>query len=131
MHNATMVAPVRTLHSAVMALPDSKARSLWIDTLESLPTEPNGTLRRWAKDRHGATVRTYQWRITSEGKPVQPWSPGPRVLDSRTRASAMILDGSFRDYDGCRVVAASDGAILIESTFGADMQYCAYVVESA
>ena len=131
MHDTTMVAPVRTLHSAVMALPDSEARSLWLAALESLPTEPRGTLRQWAKDRHGATVRTYQWRVTSEDKPAQPWAPGPRMLDSRTRAGAMILDDSIRDYDGCRVVAASDSAILIETPFGADMQYCAYVIEAA
>lgn len=123
-----MLHPIATLHAAVSNLPDSPARTLWLDTLADLPTVPSGTLKAWARAHHGATVHTYQWRIDTDGSPRSPWCPGPRTLDSRTRASALMLDESIRDYAGCRVIGASDDAIVCATPFGDSVQYFAYIV---
>ena len=81
--------------------------------LADLPTERRGTMRDWFAGRTLTEVDTLQ--IKRNGR---PWMPGPRMIEAR--ATKVLLDGSSRDFKGCKVIAADDDALIVHDTSGFD-----------
>lgn len=77
-----------------------------IPVMETIPRTT--TLRKWFDShRLGDTVYTFQF-----GKLHGLWHPGPRVLNE-LRATSAMLGGSYIDYEGSRVLLASDDYIVV------------------
>ena len=76
---------------------------------------PRGTMRAWFAAHDGDDVHTLQ------GGP-RPWMPGLRVVDA-SRATYMTMNGSRRYYAGCRVVGATDDALIVTDSGGTPIIY--------
>lgn len=72
---------------------------------ETTTAGPSGTMRAWFTARDGRAVNTVQGG-------AQPWAPLARTVDA-SRAGRVRLDGSSRDYAGCRVLGVTDDALLV------------------
>ena len=81
--------------------------------VSDLPTERKGTMKAWFAGRTMTEVDTVQ--IDKHGK---VWAPGPRMVEAR--ATLVRLDGSTRDFKGCRVIGADDDTLVIHDTSGFD-----------
>lgn len=81
--------------------------------VSDLPTERKGTMKSWFAGRTMTEVDTVQ--IDKHGK---VWAPGPRMVEAR--ATLVRLDGSTRDFKGCRVIAADDDTLVVHDTSGFD-----------
>lgn len=120
----------------VASLPASPARDIWHTALlAALGSPATGTLRAWMEDHDGASVHTLQATVsmdaTGENVGVRSaWQPGERAI-SATRAGAVTLGDSSRDYAGCRVIAASDESLVIAATCGDDRQIVFYLTPRA
>ena len=95
-------ASAHALLARVESLPASPARETWV-----------AALTRGMEGRAGGEVRSV-------------WQPGARTVDA-SRAGGVQLDGSRRDYAGCRVVSASDDVLIVATTWGEDRQVMVYV----
>ncbi len=89
------------------------------------PTTPRGTMRAWMTAHDGQYVETVQ--LPDDGR---FWIPGARRVDA-SRASSVSLDESSRDYRGCRVVGASDDALVIVTEFGQPVTILYYVTPAS
>lgn len=67
---------------------------------------PRGTARAWFRAHDGKRVDTIQ--ATSS-----LWAPANREVDAHSRAGAVALDGSWRDYAGTRVLGADDHTLAL------------------
>lgn len=79
------------------------------EALTLATASPNrGNLKRWAEAHAGTEILTYQWNYDPNDPSVvrSYWQPGARKLS--TRATAMILDGSIRDYAGVKTIYADN-----------------------
>lgn len=83
---------------------------------------PVGTMRAWMTAHNGARVLTVQ--VDTDGR--NAWAPGARVIDA-SHAGSVRLDGSRRDYAGCRVIATGPSGITID----AGAQVVAYALADA
>lgn len=81
--------------------------------VSDLPTERKGTMKAWFAGRTMTEVDTVQ--VDRRGK---VWAPGPRMVEAR--ATLVRLDGSTRDFKGCRVIGADDDTLVIHDTSGFD-----------
>lgn len=81
--------------------------------VSDLPTERKGTMKAWFAGRTMTEVDTLQ--VHKDGR---VWAPGPRMVEAR--ATLVRLDGSTRDFKGCRVIAADDDTLVIHDTSGFD-----------
>ena len=91
-------------------------RATWGDTL---PTERRGTVRAWMAERHGRRVDLLQVTAHADGRLTSGWAPGPRTVDA-SAAGRVELDGSRRDYAGCRVVAVDAARLVAVAPWGDD-----------
>jgi hypothetical protein len=100
-------------HAALAALPaahPAHAERLGAILAASSGSAPVGTLRDWMRAHDGAQVLTLQ--VGTDGRGA--WAPGPRTVDA-SRASFVMLDGSRRDYAGCRVIATGPHGITVDA----------------
>lgn len=86
----------------------------------TLPTAARGTVKAWMQAHHGAAVHTLQIGLNGRN----PWCPGRRIVDARSRATGVLLDGSLRGYVGARVLLASDDVLVLATSY----QVAMYVV---
>jgi hypothetical protein len=99
--------------------------------LEAEKAGPRGTMRAWFQARHDAWVYTLQATGSADGEVWNIWTPGLRQIDSAARAGAVSLGGSWRDYAGTRVLAATDDVLVIVAPFGDDVQVAVYATVEA
>lgn len=64
-------------------------------------------MRDWFIAHNGQDVTTIQ------AGPRGTWEPGARLVDATQRKGGVFLGDSFRDYAGCRVVSATDTALIV------------------
>jgi hypothetical protein len=103
--------PLATLKGLLDSVPsDASDYSLTAfgDILAALGAPASGTAKAWLEARHGAIVDTVQVNIHDGSA----WAPSGRTIDSASRSSATIFDGSTRDYAGLRVLAATDTCLI-------------------
>jgi hypothetical protein len=81
----------------------------------------SGTMQAWFTARDGATVHTLQVDNRNGGI----WAPLARTVDSHSKRGQVALNGSWRDYSGMRVIAASGSALIVAD----DWHTIAYVVQ--
>lgn len=124
-------ASAHALLARVESLPASPARETWVAALtRGMEGRAGGTMRAWMEAHDGQDVHTLQATVTNErthvGEVRSVWQPGARTVDA-SRAGGVQLDGSRRDYAGCRVVSASDDVLIVATTWGEDRQVMVYV----
>lgn len=105
------------------------AASLHERLSSALTSQPAGTMRAWFQRHDGRTVDTLQATVGNDGRISNVWTPSGRLIDA-SRASSVSLNGSTRDYAGCRVIAASDSALIVATHYGDATQLCAYFLAS-
>jgi hypothetical protein len=74
--------------------------------VNAAPTLPRGTMRSWFTAHNGQAVSTIQL------SPFSLWAPRGRIIDA-SHATFILLDGSRRYYEGCRVVGANDDMLTV------------------
>lgn len=77
---------------------------------------------RWMREHDGDSVDTVQVTVQPLGQLRGLFRPTARVIDSHSRATCVFMDDSARDYEGVRVVASDDHAVLAYCDFGDSIQ---------
>ena len=77
---------------------------------------------RWMREHDGDNVDTMQVTVRPSGQLRNLFQPLDRVIDSHSRATYAVLDDSVRYYEGVRVVASDDRAVLAYCDFGDSIQ---------
>lgn len=97
--------------------------------LDAVPTmAKRGTMREWMRAHDSRMVRTVQMTMRlvdcpahdacQRGELIDVWTPGERMVDATTRAGAVFLNGSARDYAGCRVIASDADVLAVATPWG-------------
>ncbi len=86
---------------------------------------PDGTMKSWMQDHHGAVCETVQVDINSGSA----WCPTNRTIDARSHSTYVSMlvgsKGSRRDYAKMRVVAVKSNVIVVVD----DWHAIAYIVQ--
>ena len=81
-----------------------------------------GTMRDWMLSHDRTSVDALQIDITGKRTTVAPfngWAPLDRTVNAHERATAVLFDGSTREYRGCRVILSSADALLVADNWHA------------
>jgi hypothetical protein len=111
MHTIASLHTLLTTHRDGVEDPTSRAAyARPITMLDEAPTTPTGTMKAWMEAHHGMKVDTLQ--VQGERN---VWAPAARTVDATNRAGCVFLDGSAREYRGCRVVGADENSLVVTS----------------
>jgi hypothetical protein len=113
------------LQSRLARIDNPSARAWESVITDAVSDGARGTMRAWMEAHNGARIETLQATVSIDGGIRDLWTPGARILDA-TRSTFATLNGSRRDYGGCRVLAAGDETLIIVTPWGDDVQLCVY-----
>lgn len=109
-----------------------QANHFWISELETALEQPTGgTLRDWMQRHHDEPIDTLQVTLAIDPNTAQPrvtdaWAPGVRRVDATSRATAVFLNQSTREYAGVTTLTATGRVYVGFAKWGTDVQLLAY-----
>lgn len=110
-----MTAPtLDAARAAILTTPATSARATALAMLDAADAAPTSTMaaRRWFA--RVERVDTLQLTGDDTGRVRGAWMPLARRVDA-SRSTFVTLDGSRRDYAGCRTLAADDATLVLDT----------------
>lgn len=87
---------------------DLEACKAFDDAMTPPVNSMGGTMRKWMTGRNGRKITTIQVGDFTV------WAPTGRVIDAKSYAGKVLLNGSAREYAGLKVLHADDRVLIVD-----------------